>query len=521
MYRSFMCYRNLEIFRRACISAKYLSSVSIKILHCNPTKLHTTITMSSHRPPGMRFGNRQLSVDQPLLQPSERSPGIAGEEGDTTPNPPNENQLSVLLLNHLRHTAEDFEKTQNDDSSVLGEDGEVEAESPNARDDEYKKISELFVECNMLIYHLLSALDQRTAKAEAMQETQSGAFELLQKVSEKLDIFDTNIAEEGCSFETLLELMFDIKPATEGHFKTLLDNMKQLHCLQVKKQDLLMEKLDNIHEEQSELPAKIRYLDDVLADLQIVVMERFDGIQDDQDRQGDRLGEKVDNVYRAHYMQREVLVNKLEQIHQDQEAQEDILIERLEEIQEEREAQGEMLTEKLDHIHEFQHFQQDTLVDKFEEIHDEQLESQNTLMEKLNEISKQQLDMDASQSKWSVLVYGAEERILGRLATMEEKIDTMVLDNAKVSEQGNEAEERGSAQLQDGNVAAVPQENNTEKETVTSANAATPQRTKLQAADGADSKSGEDRVGTLRALFGVLGPLFLVSLMLAGLPGAY
>jgi hypothetical protein len=68
------------------------------------------------------------------------------------------------------------------------------------------------------------------------------------------------------------------------------------------------------------------------------------------------------------------------------------------------------------------------------DIQEEQTEVGHKLMEKLNTVQEQQADAAASELTRSVLMYGAQERVLDRLTTLEEKMDGMIAKILDVSE---------------------------------------------------------------------------------------
>jgi hypothetical protein len=402
-----------------------------------------------------------------------------------------------------------------------------------------------------LLLHSPSELSQRITdetgntipKTGAAHNAQSELLESLLKVSDKMDRFDAILEEKGHSFHGILESLFGMEPAMVKHIKILLKKMKKFNAEQVEHHEDMVEKLDEVNESLVAIVAifmgTLSHIHHVQVQYQDALIERFDEAQGDRDCEGETLMETLEDINEVQtenqeslmmvldYVQEEqrtqgeMLVQKLDHIHQVQVEQQEGLLERFYDIEEEQDNVGETLSKKLDSIHLVQHMQQDALMQTLEEVHEEQLESQNTIMEKLNEIQRHQSDTEASHSKWSVLMYGAQERTLDRLSALEENIEAMISPNAQVPE-GSDADGKPRIKLQDGTPEELLQEDNTGKDVnAAGTNDSVTTQIERQATQGANSNSGQDRAGTLGALFNILGPLLLVALMLVGLPGGY
>lgn len=413
---------------------------------------------------------RLLSLDRPLLQASEPSsphlpdPLVDNVDDQSNQNPPN-TQISNHL-NHLQEAVEGFEKTLGEDPPVE-EDGQLAAELTNAA---YKKISTMLIRTSMSIYNFLKYLDTRTLKAEVAMEAQPGVFEALQELSDKMDRFGGTYEKEPSFLEELL----GIKAALEKHVRVMLAKMDTFQSEDIEQQNETVETLDAVRE----------------------------GVPNMENN----------------------LTGRLHHIHQVQVEQQGTLMETLVDIQAEQEEQSEMLEGKLLHIHGVQLEEHEAVMEKLEEIHDGQMEQENALLEKLNEIEKQQTDAESAHSKWSVIMYGAQGRILDRLSALEEIVEMVVSNTPTVSELGKGVEVKDSVQLQDRATAAVPRGNTPEPKNeapVSPADQPVIQSVELNSAEVADPHTTEVTSGPLGARWDFLCLCVLVILMLVGLPGGY
>jgi hypothetical protein len=344
------------------------------------------------------------------------------------------------------------------------------------------------------IYDLLKNLEEKTAKVEAVQEVQSDVLERVHQLLESHDIHGwgriINYDEDTPTLGSLFDPLFEVGPEMVKNQEDFLEQMRQVHLAQTKQRVSfsLMNKVDSIDREQLEPLNNILELMNDVHEIRVeqhkALDEKLDHVHDDQRHTMNKLG----YFYDAQVDQNETLTEQLEEVHDQQMELENTLM------------------EKLDDIDENLLGQESNFLEKLSDMQEEQSEMEKKLMEMLNKIQEQQMDAEASHSKWNVLIYGDQKRTLDWLATLEEKVDAMVVKTLDVSEPGDDSEERAPIELQDHLPQVIQQERNTEQGILV-----VPMGIPL------GQPAELDRGGNLRGLWECFAPLLIVSMLLGAL----
>lgn len=322
--------------------------------------------MSSLHP--LESANRLLAIDQPFLQGPPHSSNIG--YGATESREPNQ-------FNQYNHDGKDHTITT--------------------------------------IYEHLKNLEKRAAKSEANQEAQSNAFETVhQKLVELDHRWDVVIDREnpdclGAVFDPLFDLGTGM---AENSFHSammrqqgkLINQEERMALNQLQTTKDVMEQLDLMHNAQSDRHEYTKGEPDDMHDVQSSIMGRLKHVHEVNVEQHKTLRAKLEDFSIEQKDLENCLMGKLDRIHTNLEEQEINFLEKSNYLDEGRSEVENNLTERLDNIHN-------------------ELENQKiSLMEKMDYVEVEQENALPSQSQWSVLVYGSQDRIIDRSEMLEKKI---------------------------------------------------------------------------------------------------
>ncbi|PMD39638.1 hypothetical protein L207DRAFT_583500 [Hyaloscypha variabilis F] len=210
----------------------------------------------------------------------------------------------------------------------------------------------------------------------------------------------------------------------EDKLSSLFDPLLEMRPAMVKNSEILLENIRQFHKKEMD---------------QLATQEAtMDSIYTAQIDRWDEFSMQLKTLHKAHVEAHEKMSKELKDHSKMQNEDHEFAAEKLEDMLDRQSDMHNVLTERLQEIYDRQELQEENLMEKLSAVHKDQTQLEINSMVKLNETQQQLADAVASHSKWSVLMYAAQERILDRLTAMEDRIDVFEARSASSSDQGSD-----------------------------------------------------------------------------------
>jgi hypothetical protein len=212
----------------------------------------------------------------------------------------------------------------------------------------------------------------------------------------------------------------------EDKLSSFFDPLLEMRPPMVKNSEILLENVRQIHNREMD---------------QLATQEAtLDSIYKAQIDRWDEFSIQLKALHNTHVEAYEKTGKELKDHRKMQNEDHEFTAEKLEDMLLDRQSDTHnVLTEKLQTIYDRQELQEENLIEKLSAIQKNQGQLEINSMVKLNESQQQLADAVASHSKWSVLMYAAQERILDRLTAIEDRIDVFDARSGISSDQGSDA----------------------------------------------------------------------------------
>jgi hypothetical protein len=402
--------------------------------------------------------NRLLAIDQPLLQAPPNSPNIG--YGATESRALNQfNQYKDHVKDHIITSI--YEQLKNLERKAAKSEATQEGHSIAFKTIEQKLVEvdhrwDVIIDrdnpdCLGPVFDPLFDLGPAMAEnqdvlLEKMNTLQSTLMRQRRKLIDKMERMESNHLQITNDAMTQMDFMHNIQVHQHEDAKAQLDNMHDL-------QSHMMDRLKHVHkvnvEQYETLRAKLEDFNGEQKNLENTLMEKLDQINDNLQYQETNL---LKQMYDMGEQQTELdgsLMERLDNIDTNLEDQEINLMEKMKYLDEGRSELENSLIERLDSIDTNLEDHKINLMKKMNNMAMEHSERENEVMRTLNQLSEQQVNALTAYSQWSLLVYGAQDRIHDRLEVLEKKICQMLERIPNVSAAGDNSEERVLTELRD------------------------------------------------------------------------